>query len=48
MLRFLVKLQKGGRLTIPAPIRHALNLKTGDLLSFKFYRGRIIVTPCPK
>jgi AbrB family looped-hinge helix DNA binding protein len=45
MQSYTVKVQKGGRITIPAPIRHALGLQPGDLLKFRFHRGKIICTP---
>ena len=40
-----IKMQKSGRVTIPAPIRRLVNLKTGDLLEFKYRSGKIICAP---
>lgn len=45
MQHYTAKIQKGGRVTIPAPIRRLLNLKAGDLLRIEYNRGRIICQP---
>ncbi len=47
MRSYVVKMQKGGRLTIPAAIRSQLNLKPGDWLELKASLGRIICKPTP-
>jgi AbrB family looped-hinge helix DNA binding protein len=44
-MRFLIKVQKGGRITIPAPIRGLLNLQTGDLLEITLSGGKLIIIP---
>jgi AbrB family looped-hinge helix DNA binding protein len=44
-ITYTVKMQKGGRLTVPAPIRRLLNINVGDLLLLKLWRGKILVTP---
>lgn len=45
MQHYTVKIQEGGRVTIPAPIRRLLNLKTGDPLLIEYQSGKIICTP---
>ena len=34
---------KKGRTTIPLPIRHALNMHTGDIISFSIKKGNVII-----
>lgn len=35
---------KRGRTTIPLPIRHALNMHTGDIISFSIKKGNVVIT----
>jgi len=34
-----------GQLTVPAPVREAMGVKTGDRLHFESVRGKFVVTP---
>jgi AbrB family looped-hinge helix DNA binding protein len=45
MRHYTAKMQRGGRLTIPAAIRRLLNIKPGDLLELKAKPGKIVITP---
>jgi AbrB family looped-hinge helix DNA binding protein len=45
MEHYAIKMQKGGRLTIPAPIRRLLNLKNGDPLKIEYRASKLICTP---
>ena len=35
---FIVRIRSGGRVTIPEPIREALELEDGDIVELKFLR----------
>jgi AbrB family looped-hinge helix DNA binding protein len=39
------KIQHKGQVTIPTGVRRQAGLSTGDLVSFAFQRGKIVLTP---
>ena len=39
------RIQHKGQVTIPARVRRQAGLNKGDLVSFAFYRGKIVITP---
>ncbi len=41
----LVKIQRGGRITIPKAFCELLNIKVGDFVRIRIWRGAILITP---
>jgi len=39
------KIQHKGQITIPSSVRRRAGLSKGDLVSFAFQRGKIVITP---
>ena len=43
--KFLVRIGKGGTITLPKPFCEALKIKLGDYLSISLVRRRIVLRP---
>src|SRR4051812_23430701 len=46
-LRHFMVVARKGQITIPAPIREALDIKEGDTIAVELQGGAVMITPIP-